>query len=99
MSFFVGPKAKIILTNASKHRFENFDYASIDESIKPVNLSMMVGLGINIGPTFFDFSFEIGLNNISNYFETKNSDGIVSKNDLIFDRRKNGLIFSIGFMF
>lgn len=99
MSFFAGPKAKIILTNYSKHRFENVPYEFISERVTPFNFSLMAGFGINIGRVFFDFSFEYGLHNISNGFTTVDLNGEESTRGIIFDRRKNVLSFSVGFMF
>ena len=99
MSLYFGPKAKFILTDLSKHKFVEFPYKSIEESIHPINFSLLVGLGINISQVFFDFSFEYGLHNISNGFTTIDIEGKTSTNNLIFNRRKNVLSFSVGFMF
>jgi hypothetical protein len=99
MSFYMGPKAKFVITDISSHNFDNYPFMSITEYIRPINFSFMVGLGISINPLFFDFSFEYGLHNISNYFETIDLGGIVSTNALILDRRKNVLSFSLGFIF
>ena len=99
LSLYIGPKAKFILTDYSRHTFENFPYIHIEESIHPINFSLMAGLGINISRVFFDFSFEYGLHNISNGFTTTDIEGNSSPDNLIFDRRKNVLSFSIGFMF
>ena len=99
MSFYVGPKAKLILTDYSHHHFENFAYNSISETIRPINFSLMVGLGVNIRRMFFDFSFEYGLHNISKDFTTIDNTGYTSSDDIILDRRKNVLSFSIGFIF
>lgn len=98
MSFYVGPKAKFVHTDYSRHTFENFPYEYIKESIYPINFSMMFGLGINISRVFFDFSLEYGLHNISQGIEaTDNSDNI-NPGGIVFDRRKNVLSFSIGFI-
>lgn len=99
MSFFVGPKAKIILTDYSKHRFNNIPYERITERITPFNFSLMAGFGVNIARVFFDFSFEYGLHNISNGFTAIDLDGNENDRGIIFDRKKNVLSFSIGFMF
>lgn len=99
MSFYVGPKAKFIITDISSHEFENFPFTTITESIRPINFSLMVGMGISINPVFFDFSFEYGLHNISNSFETTDFNGTIATDALVFDRRKNVLSFSIGFIF
>lgn len=99
LSFYVGPKAKFTITDFSRHTFDNFPYTEIKENINPINFSCMIGLGINISRVFFDFSFEYGLHNISNGFTTIDLEEYSSCEDFIFDRRKNVLSFSIGFMF
>ena len=99
MSFYMGPKAKFVLTDISNHVFEKLPFSTVTEVIQPVNFSMMLGLGISISPIFFDFSFEYGLHNISDYFDTTLYNGEVATDALIFNRRKNVLSFSIGFMF
>lgn len=99
MSFYIGPKAKFVITDISSHEFNNYPFTTIIESIRPINFSLMVGMGISISPIFFDFSFEYGLHNISNYFETTDLSGQTTTNALVFDRRKNVLSFSIGFIF
>lgn len=99
MSFYAGPKAKFVITDISSHKFDNYPFTSITESIRPINFSLMVGMGVSISPVFFDFSFEYGLHNISNYFETIDLNGQSSTEDIILDRRKNVLSFSVGFIF
>ena len=99
MSFYIGPKAKFVITDISSHEFDNYPFTSITESIRPINFSLMMGMGISISPIFFDFSFEYGLHNISNYFETTDLNGQTSTDALVLDRRKNVLSFSIGFIF
>ena len=99
LSFYIGPKAKMVLTNLSKHTFNNFPYTHIEESIYPINFSLMTGLGINIARVFFDFSFEYGLHNISNGFTTIDIEENMSTQNLVFNRRKNVFSFSVGFMF
>ena len=99
MSFYMGPKAKFVLTDISNHVFEKLPFSKVTEVIHPMNFSMMLGLGISISPVFFDFSFEYGLHNISDYFDTTLFNGKVATDALVFNRRKNVLSFSIGFMF
>lgn len=99
MSFYIGPKAKFVITDISSHEFVNYPFTFITESIRPINFSLMTGVGISISPVFFDFSFEYGLHNISNYFETTDINGVKTKESLVLDRRKNVLSFSVGFIF
>ena len=99
LSFYIGPKAKFVLTDYSVHHFENSPYDHLSESIYPINFSLMMGLSVHISRIYFDFSFEYGLHNISNGFHTTDILGTPSDESLIFDRRKNVLSFSVGFMF
>lgn len=98
MSFYLGPKANFVLPDQKKYTFTNLPYDVIREEIHPINYSLMLGLGINIGNVFLDFSVEYGLNNISKDFTTTDLEGNVFNNGIIFDRRKNALSFSVGFM-
>ncbi|MBR4312464.1 MAG: PorT family protein [Bacteroidaceae bacterium] len=99
MSFFIGPKAKFTLTDYSMHNSENIPYTYISESINSLNFSLMTGFGVNISRVFFDFAFEYGLHNISKGFTTIDFEDNMSTQDMVFNRRKNVLSFSIGFMF
>lgn len=99
LSFYIGPKAKFIITDLSSHTFEQSPYKQFEEHIRPINFSLMTGLGINISRVFFDFSFEYGLHNISQGFTTVDTYDNLRSDDFIFNRRKNVLSFSIGFMF
>ena len=99
MSFYIGPKAKFVLTDRSIHSFENSPYQQFEEHIRPINFSLMTGMAVNISRVFFDFSLEYGLHNISNGFTTIDTKDNLSTNDLIFNRRKNVFSFSVGFMF
>ena len=59
---------------------------------------MMFGLGINISRVFFDFSLEYGLHNISQGIEATDTSDDINPGGIVFDRRKNVLSFSIGFI-
>ena len=59
----------------------------------------MAGFSVSISHIVFDISFEAGLNNISRYFTTTDANGQTSTDDLIFNRRKNGVSFSLGVIF
>lgn len=91
MCFFIGPKAKLILNGLRKQTFSNFDQENIKEDFRPINFSIQAGLGINISRIFFDFSYEVGLHNISSDFTTDNPEDKIR-----FDRHKNVLSFSLG---
>lgn len=99
LAIFGGPKVNFILPGRSRHLFENFSQADIDETIWPFIFSGVIGFNVNISHLYFDISFEAGLNNISRYFTTIDNHGQVSTDDFIFNRRKNGVSFSIGAIF
>ena len=99
LAVFCGPKVNFVLPNRSRHLFENFSQADIDETIWPTIFSGVIGFNVNISHIFFDISFEAGLNNISRYFTTIDSHGQMSTDNFIFDRRKNGVSFSLGVIF
>lgn len=99
MSLFVGPKLCYILSDRSQHTFTNFTHQSITEVVHPFSTAAVFGFGINIHRLFFDFAAEAGLTQISKQFNTVNQNGAVKTSDIIYDRRKNSVNFSIGFMF
>jgi len=99
LACFAGPKVNFILPGRSRHLFENFSQADIDETIWPFIFSGVVGFNVSISHLIFDISFEAGLNNISRYFTTTDADGRTSTDDFVFNRRKNGVTFSIGVIF
>ena len=99
LSFYAGPKAKFVLTDRSRHTFDNSPYQHFEEHIRPINFSLMAGLAVNISRIFFDFALEYGLHNISNGFTTIDLKDNLSTSDLVFNRRKNVFSFSVGFMF
>ena len=99
LSIFCGPKVNFILPGQSRHLFENFSQTDIDETIWPFIFSGVIGFNVSISHLVFDISFEAGLNNISRFFTTIGPQGQASTDDFIFDRRKNGVSFSIGAIF
>ena len=99
MSFYIGPKINFILPALSSNSYENFTQETIVEHISPVLLSTVLGYGINIKNLFFDFSFQIGLNQVSNGFITYHDQIKNDANDITFQRRRNDICFSAGFIF
>lgn len=99
LACFAGPKVNFILPGRSRHLFESFTQADIDETIWPFIFSGVAGFSVSISHIVFDISFEAGLNNISRYFTTTDANGQTSTDDLIFNRRKNGVSFSLGVIF
>lgn len=99
MSLFAGPKLCFILPVHSDHTFTNFTHRSISEVVHPVSAAFVAGFGINIRRLFFDFNGEIGLTDISRQFHSVGQNGAVSTSDIVFQRRKNSVCFSVGFMF
>ena len=64
MAFFIGPKLEYIWKRKTKEEFSNFGHDNIQEELHPINVSSVIGLGVNISNIFFDFRYEIGLTNI-----------------------------------
>lgn len=101
MSFFLGPKIAWIISKQTSCEYSGFYQKGINETIKPVNYSAVIGLGVNISNIFFDFRYEIGCNNITESVEYDKSSTIEPYNekDLTIKRHKNVLGFSVGFIF
>lgn len=98
LSVFAGPKIKYIWGKYNKISFDNFDQQDIHEELHPLNISVTVGTAVTISRIFFDFRYELGLNNISKSI-TYNSLSSGAESEIIFDRRENVLSFSLGFIF
>lgn len=101
MAFFVGPKFKYTWNKHCKMDFTNFDQKGIEEKLRPISVNLVTGVGVNISNIFFDFRYEIGLDNISQsvkYIEST-SDGTTNTANMVFKRRCNLLSFSLGVIF
>ena len=101
MSIFAGPKLRYMWGHDNEITFENFDQKGISERLYPLNISAVVGVGVNISRIFFDFRYEQCLHNISKSvtYENINSDGSVGVSDIVLRRRDQVLSFSLGFIF
>lgn len=101
MSVFVGPKFRYIWESKNDIRFENFDENEIHEHLYPLNMNLVLGIGVNISRIFFDFRYEQGLFNISKsiIYNSGNSGETDNTNNILFRRRESTLSFSFGFMF
>ena len=102
LSVFAGPKLKYFWNKRNEITFENFDLQNIHEELYPFNISVTLGVGVNISRIFFDFRYEQGLNNISKSITFDNAETINNEQDtnkILFKRRDNVLSFSLGFMF
>ncbi len=101
LSLFVGPKLYCIWNSLSQINFENFDQRGIYEELYPFNVSVVVGVGVNISRIFFDFRYEQGLHNISRKvtYDNINTDGSIGISNMILHRREQVLSFSFGFLF
>ena len=99
MSFYAGPKVNFVLPSQSINNYKNVTQDAIVEHIPPMLLSVVMGYGINIRNLFFDFNFQIGINQVSHGFITKHGVVTMDHNDIVFKRRRNDICFSAGFMF
>ena len=101
MALFIGPKLEYVWKHKTFEEFEGFGYSDIKEELHPINISSIIGLGVNIANIFFDFRYEIGLTNISRSITYKeNTDGIRSRGrGISINRHRNVLSFSLGVIF
>lgn len=101
MALFIGPKLEYVWKHKTDEEFEGFGHSGIKEELRPINISSVIGLGVNIANIFFDFRYEIGLTNISkSIIYEKNIDGVIFQEKGIFiNRHRNVLSFSLGVIF
>lgn len=91
MGVFTGPKAKFLLTSLSEQKFDNFSFQSAKEYLKPLTYNWVIGLEIAISNLCFDFVYQVGLNNTSEYIYIPETGHRFN-----FDRNVNTLSFSLG---
>lgn len=101
MALFIGPKLEYVWKRKTHEEFTGFGYSDMQEELHPLNLSSVVGLGVNIANIFFDFRYEIGLTNISKSITyNKNTNGAtVREQGIVIHRHRNVLSFSLGVIF
>lgn len=102
LSVMVGPKLRYIWGKKSETNFNNLSRTEMSESFRPFNLSLTLGVAVTIHPIFFDFRYDIGLNNISKRVNYGLPLGQTSGDDLPrihFNHRDNVLSFSLGVLF
>ena len=58
MSIFAGPKLRYLWGKQNEITFTNFDQKGIHEKLYPLNVSVVIGVGVNISRIFFDFRYE-----------------------------------------
>ncbi len=101
MALFIGPKLEYVWKHKTHEEFTGFGYSDIKEELHPLNVSSVIGLGVNIANIFFDFRYEIGLTNISKSITyNKIVDGMsVREQGIVIHRHRNVLSFSLGVIF
>lgn len=91
MGVFTGPKARFLFTSLSKQDFDNFEFRNAKEYLDPLTYSWVLGLEVNIANLCFDFVYELGLSNASQYILVPETGKRYR-----FDRSINALSFSLG---
>lgn len=91
MSVFTGPKAKFLFTSLSDQNFINFPFSGAKEELDPLTFSWVVGLEVNIANICFDFVYQVGLNNTSEYIYIPDT-----HEKFQFNRNVDVLGFSLG---
>ena len=101
MALFGGPKIRYIWSKRNRITFENFDLNNIQEELYPLNVSVTIGIAVNISRIFFDFRYEQDLRNISRHvtYESSNTDGSTAISLIKLHRREQTLSFSLGMLF
>ena len=52
MALFIGPKLEYVWKHKTSEEFEGFGYSGIKEELHPINISSVIGLGVNIANIF-----------------------------------------------
>ncbi len=101
MALFGGPKIRYLWDRKNKITFDNFDLKNIHEDLHPLNLSITVGIAVNISRIFFDFRYEQDVRNISRSvtYESNQPDGSSTISVIKLKRREQTLSFSLGMLF
>ncbi|MGN0309548.1 MAG: porin family protein [Bacteroides sp.] len=102
LAIFAGPKLRYIWGKKSKTNFNNLSRQQIDEQLRPLNVGLSLGVAVTIHPVFFDFRYDIALNNISKRVVYEFPEGSTvngSEPHVKFDHRDNVLSFSLGIFF
>lgn len=101
MSFFLGPKIAWTIEKQTSCEYSGFYQENIKETIRPLNYSAVIGIGVNISNIFFDFRYEIGCNNITKSVEYDKASTIEPYNEkeLTVKKHKNVMGFSVGVIF
>lgn len=101
MSLFVGPKFRYLWNKKNKITFIDFNESGVSESLYPLSMSAVIGVGVTISRLFFDFRYEQGLTNISKSVSCgdSQSNATTTSNEIVFNRKESALSFSLGFLF
>lgn len=96
LSVSTGPTFRLPFKTKYSTEFIGIQEA-LEETAPDLIVGWALGLGIQIGRSFFDFEYECGINNISSGIRS-DADGIPDP-DITLDRRMTILSFSFGIMF
>lgn len=93
-SVFAGPVFKYLWQDKSKIEFINI-FNDVKEELSPFAVNLKVGVSVRLSYIFFDFAYEICLNNISKSIERLSA----PDEEIVLDRRNNTISFSLGCTF
>lgn len=99
LSFMAGPSLKynhkVSYTSIASDVTQEF----LSDST-PYGIGIAMGVTVKIWELFFDFSYELGLNQTESDFKSKNPENLISPDgSLRIDKRTNMMSFSLGFAF
>lgn len=100
LNVYCGPKLKHIINKYSDTELKGIEDLSLSEDFKPLQVTALFGIGVNIANIFLDFRYEVGFGNISKTIYSYNpSVGLTSiDNNVIVDRHYNSITFNIGIL-
>lgn len=101
MAAIVGPQLEYCWNKQSKHEYSGFYQQEIQENLRKLLVSGVIGLAVNVSNIYFDFRYEIGFQRLSSGVDfNADKTPLPFKNHPIqLKRRKNILSFSTGVIF
>lgn len=101
MAIFGGPKFRYLWKNKCDTEFQNFDQQNIREKLHPINVGIVIGIGVTISQLFFDFRYEQGITNLSKSvtYTSDPSQTTSNNSNITVCRKESTLSFSFGLLF
>ncbi len=101
MAVIAGPQLEYYWDKQSKHEYSGFYQQEIQENLRKLLVSGVIGLAVNVSNIYFDFRYEIGFQRLSSGvdFNVDKTPFPFKNYPIQLKRRKNILSFSTGVIF